>query len=122
LSYTREVVVSPALGPAHAWRSAWRRTYKASPRSVKAAWRPVFGECPASIWCRPTGSIRIMSQPISTASSLRRRARLFTEWLLRTASGVNDARICQTGQIERILRSNIPVIWECRFRTSFKTR
>ena len=36
--------------------------------------------------------------------------------------GINDAQICQTGQIERILRSNIPVIWECRFRTSFMTR
>jgi hypothetical protein len=25
--------------------------------------------------------------------------------------GINDAQICQTGQIERILRSTIPVIW-----------
>jgi len=38
LSYTREAGVSLASGPAHAWRSAWRRSYKASPRTVKAAW------------------------------------------------------------------------------------
>src|SRR3984893_4344645 len=47
LSYTREAVVSPASGPAHAWRSAWRRTYKACPRSVKAAWGR-FRTLPAS--------------------------------------------------------------------------
>src|SRR3984893_12568945 len=49
LSYTREAVVSTASGPAHAWRSAWRRTSKASPRSVKAAWRPF----PAIAWFQP---------------------------------------------------------------------
>ena len=37
LSYTREPGVSPASGPAHAWRFAWRQSYKTSPRSVKAA-------------------------------------------------------------------------------------
>jgi hypothetical protein len=55
LSYTREAFVSPASGPAHAWRFAWRRTYKASPRSVKAAWRPF----PAIAWFLPL--VQLMS-------------------------------------------------------------
>jgi hypothetical protein len=45
LSYTREARVSPASGPAH----AWRQTYKASPRAVKAAWSPY----PAIVWLPP---------------------------------------------------------------------
>jgi hypothetical protein len=63
LSYTREAGVSPASGPAHAWRFAWRQSYKASPRSVKAACarflrlpdsRPsLAGGPPALSLCRP---------------------------------------------------------------------
>src|ERR1700730_13987635 len=50
-----------APAPALAWRSAWRRTYKASPCAVKAAWSPF----PAIAWFPPL--VQLMSGTTATS-------------------------------------------------------
>ena len=94
LSYTREARVSPASGPAH----AWRRTYKASPRSVKATWRPF----PAIAWFRPfillmsglqTGLVGFLSDIARGSYQIVSRE---TIWLRLTATSImpsQDAKI-----------------------------